>query len=410
MIVAGEIREGTRRRTPVVALLAADGVSRVGNAVTNVAVPLLALRIGGPLATAATGVAATLPLALGGVIGGVVVDRLGFRRASILADALSGITVLSIPILASLDALSLWTLALLVFMSNLLDVPGEAARSSQIPELTDLAHSTLERIAAVHATISRTALMLGAGVAGLLVATVGAAAALVVDAASFAIAIVITVTLVPRVSLTREAGDNAAGLDWSGVTAGMRFVWRTPLVRAIVGMVVITNAIDAAGMLVLKPLYAARLGDDGAALGLLVAAFAGGALAGAALFGLIGERLPRRVLFVTLFLLAGAPPYVAMAVSAPFPVVVIVLSLSGLAAGPLNPLIDSVLFRLIPASIRARALGTISAGVAAAMPLGSAVAGATESALGLSAALAIAAAVYLATILVTAFGRRWEGF
>jgi predicted MFS family arabinose efflux permease len=410
MIAVAEIHQGGRRRTPIWALLASDGISRVGNAVTNVAVPLLALQLGGPLATAATGVAATLPLALGGVLGGVVVDRLGFRRASLLADAMSGVTVVSVPVLASLNALSLWALALLVFASNLLDVPGEAARSSQIPELADLAHSTLERIAAAHATISRTALMIGAGVAGLLVATVGAAPALFVDAASFAVAIMLTVTLVPRVGLAAGEAPDGAGLDGAGVTAGLRFLWRAPLVRAIVGMVVVTNAIDAAGMLVLKPLYAARLGDDGSALGLLVAVFAGGALVGAALYGVVGGRLPRRVLYVTLFLLAGAPPYVAMAISAPFPMVVIVIALSGLAAGPLNPLIDSVLYRLIPPGIRARALGTISAGVAAAMPLGSALAGVAQSAFGLTITLSIAAGAYLATILLTAFGRRWRGF
>jgi predicted MFS family arabinose efflux permease len=231
-----------------------------------------------------------------------------------------------------------------------------------------------------------------------------------VDAASFAVAIMLTVTLVPRVGLAAGEAPDGAGLDGAGVTAGLRFLWRAPLVRAIVGMVVVTNAIDAAGMLVLKPLYAARLGDDGSALGLLVAVFAGGALVGAALYGVVGGRLPRRVLYVTLFLLAGAPPYVAMAISAPFPMVVIVIALSGLAAGPLNPLIDSVLYRLIPPGIRARALGTISAGVAAAMPLGSALAGVAQSAFGLTITLSIAAGAYLATILLTAFGRRWRGF
>ena len=86
------------RRAPLLALLAADGVSRAGNAITTVAIPLIALDIGGtPLAAAAAGVAATLPLVIGGLLGGVVVDRLGFRRASIVADAASGATVLAVP-------------------------------------------------------------------------------------------------------------------------------------------------------------------------------------------------------------------------------------------------------------------------------------------------------------------------
>jgi len=90
-------------------------------------------------------------------------------------------------------------------------------------------------------------------------------------------------------------------------------------------------------------------------------------------------------------------------------VVAVVLALSGLAAGPLNPLIDSALYRLIPAEIRARVLGAITAGVTAAMPLGSLVAGLGVDGLGLAAALAATAVLYLAAILATSFGRRWRG-
>ena len=70
-------------------------------------------------------------------------------------------------------------------------------------------------------------------------------------------------------------------------------MFRTPLVRAVVILVVITNTIDAAGLTVLKPVYAAGLGDDGAVLGAMLACFAGGALSGAALFSAIGHRIPR---------------------------------------------------------------------------------------------------------------------
>ncbi|OJX70207.1 MAG: hypothetical protein BGO95_04215 [Micrococcales bacterium 73-13] len=402
-----------RRLGPLVALLAADGVSRAGNAITIVAVPLIALQIAGtPLAIAAAGIAATLPLVVGGVVGGWVVDRLGFRRASILADAASGATVLAIPILAALGALPLWALLLLVLLSNLLDAPGAAARSSQIPELCERAGAALPRVVAAQATVSRTATMVGAGVAGLLVAVAGAAPAMLVDAAAFGVAILLTIAFVPVVPLPVTGGADAARADsgWRALTAGVRFVLRTPLVRAIVIMVVVTNALDTAGMTVLKPLYAAGLGHDGAELGIMVACFAGGALAGAAIYGIVGDRVPRHALYVVLFLLAGVPPYATMALAPPFPVVAVVLALSGLAAGPLNPLIDSALYRLIPAEIRARVLGAITAGVTAAMPLGSLVAGLGVDGLGLAAALAATAVLYLAAILATSFGRRWRGF
>lgn len=398
---------------PLGALLAADGASRMGNAVTVIAVPLLALHIEGtPWAVAAAGVAATLPLIVGGAVGGVIVDRMGFRRASVFADALSGLTVVAIPILTLVEALPFWALLLLVFVSNLFDAPGHAARSSQIPELCEIAGVSLSKTTAWKATISRTATLVGASLAGLLVAIAGAAPTMFGTASLFAVAIALTVAFVPRVRLRGAERQEPviSSNGWEEMTAGIRFVARTPLVRAVVLLVVFTNAIDVAGTTVLFPLYAAELGGEGALLGVMIACFAGGALVGAALYGLIGDRVPRHTLFVTLFAVAGLVPFGVLAVAPPFPVVMLALIVSGVAAGPLNPLIDSALLRLIPPPIRARVLGAISAGVTAGMPLGSLLAGLAVTGAGLTATLVLAAAAYVAVILATAFGRRWRDF
>ena len=161
------------------------------------------------------------------------------------------------PVLAGIDALSLEVLLGLVFLSNLLDAPGSAARSSQLPELCELAGVSLSKAAAWKATIARTATMLGASVAGIMVATVGAGNAMYVPVGMFAVAIVLTLTFVPRVNLVEVHGDDAksVGSGWAELTAGIRFVARTPLVRAVVIMVVLTNAIDIAGSTVFFPLY-----------------------------------------------------------------------------------------------------------------------------------------------------------
>jgi predicted MFS family arabinose efflux permease len=399
-----------RRRSGLIGLLAADGISRAGNAITTIAVPLYVLAdTGSALATGIGGVFATLPIIIGGAFGGVLVDRFGWRRSGVVADAASGITVLAIPVLAGFGALPFPLLLALVFLSNLLDTPGSTARAAQLPELTDLAGWPLTRSTGAHATIQRTATMLGAGVAGGLVAIAGPANALYANAVCFALSIVLTLTLVPPDA--RHTGTTEPSQGYlHELAAGLRFVVRTPLVSAIVILVVITNMVDAAGLTVLKPVYARALGDDGAVLGAMLAVFAGGALTGAALFSAVGHRLPRRPLFIVLFLLAGTPPYLTLALDAPLPLVFAVLALSGLAAGPLNPLLDTALFGLIPVPLRARVLGAISTGVAAAMPLGSLLAGLGVQHLGLTMTLYLAAAVYLAAILSTAFGRRWRGF
>ena len=400
-----------RRRGPLAGLLAADGVSRAGNAITTIAVPLYVLAdTGSPLATGLAGVFATVPIVIGGALGGVFVDRFGWRRSGVVADAASGLTVLAIPVLAGLGMLPFPLLLALVFLSNLLDTPGSTARTAQLPELADLARTPLTRAAGAHATSQRTASMLGAGLAGGLVALVGPANALYANSLCFALSIGLTLVLVPRDGTHVDSAPAEERGYFAQLAAGMRFVFATPLVRAVVILVVITNMVDAAGLTVLKPVFARGLGDDGAALGAMLAVFAGGALTGAAVYGAIGHRLPRHGLFVVLFLLAGVPPYLTLALGASLPIVLIVLALSGLAAGPINPLIDTALFGLIPVALRARVLGAISTGVAAAMPLGSLLAGIGVDGLGLTLTLFVAAGVYLAAILSTAFGRRWHGF
>lgn len=401
-----------RRRSALIGLLAADGVSRAGNAITTIAVPLYVLAdTGSPLATGLAGVFATVPIVIGGALGGVLVDRFGWRRSGVVADAASGLTVLAIPVLAGLDALPFPVLLGLVFLSNLLDTPGSTARTAQLPEVAELARTPLTRATGAHATVQRTAGMLGAGLAGTLVALFGPANALYANAVCFAISIILTLAWVPRDGSHRLDPDPAAATGYfAELAAGLRFVVGTPLVRAVVILVVITNMVDAAGLTVLKPVYARGLGDDGAALGAMLAVFAGGALTGAAVYGAIGHRLPRRGLFVVLFLLAGVPPYLILALDAPLPAVFVVLALSGFAAGPINPLIDTALFGLIPIALRARVFGAISTGVAAAMPPGSLLAGVGVDAIGLTASLFVAALVYLVAILSTSFGRRWKGF
>ena len=397
-------------RSGLIGLLAADGVSRAGNAITTIAVPLYVLAdTGSAFAAGLTGVFATVPIVIGGALGGVLVDRFGWRRSGVIADAASGLTVLVIPILAALGALPFPLLLALVFLSNLLDTPGTTARTAQLPDATERAGMPLTRATGAHATVSRSATLIGAGLAGALVALIGPANALFANALCFGISIGLTLLLVPRDVRPVAAEPEPAGY-FSELAAGIRFVVGTPLMRAVVILVVITNMVDAAGLTVLKPVYARGLGDDGAILGAMLAVFAGGALTGAAVFGAIGHRLPRHGLFVVLFLLAGVPPYLVLALDAPLPVVFTVIALSGFAAGPINPLIDTALFGLVPVPMRARVFGAISTGVAAAMPLGSLLAGLGVEHLGLTTALSAAAGVYLLAILSTAFGRRWRGF
>jgi MFS family permease len=184
----GQMTDARLRDHPeYVRFWAADAVSMAGTYVTTVALPTLAVL---SLRASATevgvlGAARWLPYLLFGLIAGVLVDR--HRRRPILVGADLGRSVLlgMIPLLAVAGLLSMPALIGVVAIFGALSVVYDAAHQSYLPRLvpapllTD-ANARLEQTNAV-------ALTTGPLIAGWLVKAIGAAAAILVDAASYLI-------------------------------------------------------------------------------------------------------------------------------------------------------------------------------------------------------------------------------
>jgi hypothetical protein len=102
--------------------------------------------------------------------------------------------------------------------------------------------------------------------------------------------------------------------------------------RLIVGLVLITNLMDAARGSALMPLCSDDRLCGAAALGVLVTVPGGCALLGNVAFGFVAHRVPRRVTLAVCFVLVGGPSSAAFALGAPLPVLVAVTALAGLAA------------------------------------------------------------------------------
>ncbi|WP_440708852.1 MFS transporter [Herbiconiux sp. YIM B11900] len=403
------------------ALLTAHAISQTGNVVTAFAIPFYVLGLGG--SAVEVGIAAffaTAPIIIGGAFGGVLVDRVGHRRAAITADIISGITVLAIPVLALSVGLPFWALLLLVFASGLLDTPGQTARRVMLPELTARAGVRLEQSVGLLDGSERLAKLIGASIAGLLVALIGPMAALFVNAATFAVSALVTWLFVSAASVRPPVATPDAGADgapdageprssyWAELRAGLRFVVRDPLMRLIVGLVLITNLFDAARGSTLLPLYAHDRLGGAAALGVLVAVMGGCALAGNIAFGFVAHRLPRRITFVLCFALAGGAANTAFAFGAPFPVLVAVTALSGLASGALNPILGTVELERVPAPMRGRVFGLINAGAWAGVPFGALLGGIGAEAFGLPTTFALIAILYTLVTLTPLTGGSWR--
>jgi MFS family permease len=350
------VASGTSR-VPVYTLLIATAISLLGTRLTGVAVPWFVLVTTGSAAkTGLTVFFTTLPLFLSGFFGGALVDRLGFKRTSVLADLFSGATIALIPLLYYTVGLAFWQLLLLVFLADSLNTPGNTARQGLWPDLTELAGYRLERVNAARQGIGNLAGLLGPPLAGALIAVVGPGRVLWLDAATFLASAVAVAVAVPA---TRRAPARA-GRYLAELLEGWRFIRRDRLIFALFTFDSISNFLGYPIFFVVLPVYASRVLGSSVALGVLLAGFGGGSLAGALLYGAVGHRLPRRATFIWSFLLSSLP-FFALAITPPLGVAVAAMVAIGLTYAPFTPLLTTVAQERTPAALRGRVFGMLTA-------------------------------------------------
>ncbi len=416
----------TRRRGPLAALYVAEAVSMTGSRMSMLALPWFVLvTTGSPVRMGLVALAEMLPYVTAQLLGGPVVDRVGAWRASVTADAVSTLAVLAIPLLHVAGLLPFWALLVAVAVAGALRAPGDSAKRVLLPRAAALAGTPLERAAGLSDGVSRLSLLLGAPVGAVLIGLLGATQVLIVDAVTFAVGAAVVAFFVPR-ETGRSADATTAGTPAGTEPAaapepsaggasyrrdlaeGLRFVWRDPLVRAVALMLAVTNTLDAAIAGVLLPLWSAERFGGPEAVGLASGVFAGAAMAGTAVAAAVGTRLPRRLTFAVAFVLVGAPRVALFALPLPLPVVMILLAVSGLACGAINPFLAAAEYERIPAHLQARVLGALGALAWVGIPFGGLVGGVLVQLWGLTAALVVVAVVYGLATLDPFVRRAWR--
>lgn len=395
-----------RRR--LVALLLANAVSVAGTRISAVAVPWLVLTTTGSAArTGLVAAAELLPLVVSKAVVGPFIDRIGPRRISIVADLASAAAVALVPLLYALGDLHFGLLLVVVALVGAGRGPGDTAKETLGPDLAEATGLPIERITGLVATVDRSASIVAPALAGLLIAAVGAAPALAVDAATFVLCAIGVAAFVPR-RPPAAVVDEAPERYRDQLKEGLRYLADDRLMRAVVGMVGVTNMLDMGLNSVLLPTWVHTHGYGPGTLGLIGSVYGLASTGGSVLAAVFGQRLPRRATFVAGFLLCGAPRWVVLGVGAPLPVVLAVCLIGGTGAGVLNPILSAVYVQRVPRALLGRVNAMSDAVAWAGMPLGSAVAGLAVVAIGLAPVLLIGGGAYFLTTLTPARGSAWR--
>lgn len=299
---------------------------------------------------------------------------------------------------------------MLVGVVGLFRGPSDNAKYAMVPDVAAAAGWSNERAAGLADSVQRLGSMIGAPLGAVLIALVGAPAVIALDAASFLLASALVATLV---RVRRAAPDPAEAGHRTGVGgyladlgAGLRFVRRDPLLRAIVAMVLLTSMLDQAMTAVLIPVWAIERFDDAAPVGLVFGAVSTGAVVGSLFVSVYGERLPRWRTYVLAFLLGAVPKIFVLVLPVGLPVIAGVALACGVLIGAINPLLSAAEFERIPAGLRARVLGAVGGLAWAGIPLGVLVGGVLASTLGATGSILAVGTAYLLVTLDPLIRRR----
>ncbi|GAA1605350.1 macrolide resistance MFS transporter Mrx(A) [Kribbella hippodromi] len=397
----------SRNRAPLAAFLVANVVSICGTRVSSIAIPWFVLiTTGSPVKTGLVAMAEMAPLVLAKAIGGPLIDRVGARRISIVADTASTAVVGLIPLLHTLGLLHFPTLIALVAVAGALRGPGDAAKGTLIPDIARAAKVPLERVTGLESTTERLAGFFAYALAGGLIALVGSVNALWIDAASFGICAVLIARWLPkqeRVEAPEQEDEQGYGRR---LLEGWRFLRTDKLMLPLVLMIAVTNLLDAAVGAVLLPVWIKDHGYGPGHTSLILTCFGATATAFALLAAAIGERIPRKLVFTIAFLIAGAPRFVAMATDAPVWTLMAVYALGGVGAGFINPVLGALFIERIPRHLLGRVNSLADAVCWTGVPLGGVIAGVAIAGIGMAPALLAGGAIYLiATMSPVLIGR-----
>ena len=396
--------EATGFATPLTLLVLANAVSLSGNVIMTVAIPWLVLTTTGSAAlTGITVFAGVGSAAVGGLAAGRIVDAIGPVRTSSASDLLSGLAVAPLPILLALDVLQIWHVVLLAIVGTLADSAGSTARQGLVPAVADAGGYQRERANALFTSAEHVGYLLGAPIAGLLIAAFGVGGALWATVAAFAFAALVVGWLV-RLPSSRAV---AAAVERAGLREAIAFIWGDPALRAL--FVFPTAAVVLVGPLapIVLPVLAREAFGDPVVLGVMVASYGAGGLLGATGFGMFGSRVRRRRLYIGVFVVWPCT-YAAITLVPSLPFTLLMLLTLGAAAGSLVPMQATIRQERSPAHLLPRVVGLSTASIPIAAPVGVLITGFLIDGLGLHQTLLLmtAGASLIGAAVVTSRGIR----
>jgi len=328
--------------------------SVISGSMVFIALPWLALEITGSAASAGALVALTsIPGIFFGPILGTLIDRIGRRISGFTSEVLTAVTILLIPVVHSSIEISFALLVLLALGRAIVSPASSTARKSIIPDVAGPSGLSLERANSIHEAVFATGFAIGPAVAALFIGLIGPFDVFYVVA--FFSTLSATALFFVRTKESRGDGVSETGSLLQDTILGAKTVLKTPAVLLGLSFVMTLAMIYLPIEMVVLPAHFNAL-DYAEGLGILISTMAGASVVGALLF----EKLQKKFKYSTImkfgFIGLGSS-VLLMSLLPPFWVLLILGAVLGFSWGPLMPMLNTVIQRVIPENMRGRVFG-----------------------------------------------------
>ena len=285
---------GALRNSRFARLYAAQTVSQIGDAFTWVALALLAYELAGTNAAVILGAALTLRVTafvLLSPLAGVLADRVE-RKTVLLSTHFGRAVIIGLMPLVT----DVWQVYVLMFALNALTAFFTPTNQATVPLV--VGREDAGQAFALSSATTELLAIIGPGFAGILAALLGGRTLFYFDAASFALAGLLVLTLPSLRAVQRE---EVQASRWRDVRDGTTRLWRDPPIRFALLMELVAAITGALILVVTVVRVQGGLNLGEAQYGWVMALYGLGATVASLAVGAAGKRIPR-----TLFILIGA--------------------------------------------------------------------------------------------------------
>jgi MFS family permease len=337
----------------------------------------------------ALGLVATLqflPVTLLSLHGGVIADMWSKRKLLFVTQLLGLIQALIFGILVATGAIQIWHIYVLAGSQGIVNALSNPTRQAFAVEL--VGRDEVVNAVALNSMLFNGARIVGPAAAGLLIALVGTAPALFINAASF-IAILVALVMMDESQMFYNASGKQARTG-RNIREGLAYAWHTPAVLAVLIVVGMVGTFGYNFSVVLPLLAGFVLHTNAAGFGGLTSFLGFGSLLGA-----IGTAYTSKITLRRLLIGAGlfSIIFALLSFSSIFPISAALLVALGFAGVTFGTTANTLIQLTVPDELRGRVMGLYVLLFMGSTPIGSFFIGTLSNFIGVTETLLICAAL-----------------